>query len=111
MSGKQSHLRGAWWGKNLDDIDREIARLAAICGVRILDPGIIERVLRNDASVCRSSNSVAFAKLRNALMMHYRIRDNAVDVLGEENTSQLIAEIVERLRARIGEGLGGGPSK
>jgi len=44
MSDKSSELGGGWWAKNLDEIDREIARLATICNVRILDPGVIERV-------------------------------------------------------------------
>jgi len=48
MSDKPSELGAGWWAKNLDDVDREIAKLATICNVRILDPGVIERVLKND---------------------------------------------------------------
>jgi hypothetical protein len=107
MSDKPSDLGAKWWAKNLDDVDREVARLAAICKVRILDPGVIERVLRNDESVCGSRNKVAFDKLRGALMMHYHVRDKAVGVLGEEVTAQVIAEIVENLRKRLGGQLGG----
>jgi hypothetical protein len=43
MTDKQSNLGTAWWAKNLDDVDREVARLATICNARILDPGVIER--------------------------------------------------------------------
>ena len=46
----------ALWAENLDELDREIARLALVCQVRILDPGIILRVLRKDASVCGTDN-------------------------------------------------------
>src|SRR5438445_772302 len=110
MSDKPTELRGGWWAKNLDDIDREVARLATICNVRILDPGVIERVLENDASVCGSSNPIAFGKLRNALMMHYHIREKAVGALGEAGTARVIADIVENLRQRIDARLGTPPT-
>ena len=109
MADKPTELGGRWWAKNLDDVDREIARLAAICNVRILDPGVIERVLKSDASVCGSPNAIAFGKLRNTLMMHYHIRDKAVEALGEQGTQRVIAEIVENLRRRIGGRLGTPP--
>src|SRR5439155_20714541 len=109
MSDAPTELRGGWWAKNLDDVDREVARLATICNVRILDPGVIERVLENDASVCGSSNPIAFGKLRNALMMHYHIREKAVGALGEAGAARVIAAIVEDLRRRIGDRLGSPP--
>jgi hypothetical protein len=40
-------------------------------------------------------------------MMHYHVRDKAKGVLGEEVTAQVIAEIVENLRKRLGGQLGG----
>ena len=78
MSNSPNEFGGTFWGSSLDDIDREVARLATICNIRILDPGIIERVLRKDDSVCGSKNPIAFDKLRNALTMHYHLRDQAV---------------------------------
>lgn len=110
MSDKESELGAKWWTKNLDDVDREVARLATICNVRILDPGVIERVLRDDASVCGSRNPLAFGKLRSALMMHYHVRDKALGALGEAGTARVVAEIVESLRQRFGERLGGPPT-
>ena len=104
---EKSDLGGTWWAKNLDDVAREIARLATVCNVRILDAGAIESVLKNDASVCGSANPIAFRKLRETLMMHYHIRGKAVGVLGEAATRELIANIVDNLRERIGERLGG----
>ena len=110
MSDKPSELGAGWWAKNLDEVGREIARLATICNVRILDPGVIERVLRSDASVCGSQNPVAFEKLRSVLTMHYHVRDKAMGVLGEAGTKRVVAEIVESLRQRFGERLGGPPT-
>ena len=107
MTDQSGNVQTAWWAKKLDDIDREIARQATICNVRILDAGVIERVLRNDASVCGSKNQLAFDKLRGVLMMHYSVRDNALEVLGPVKTQLLVEKIVTALRERIGERLGG----
>ena len=107
MAKHETNLGGAWWAKNLDDVDNEIARLSIACNVRILDPGVIERVLQNDASVCGSRNPAGFEKLRTALKMHYHIRGQTAGSMGEAQTAQIVAEIVERLKTRIGDRLGG----
>ena len=107
MAEQKSDFGGAFWARNLDEVDREVARLAVICKVRILDPGVIQRVLQNDASVCGTKNPAAFDKLRSVLMMHYEVREQAVDAMGEELTQRVVAELVERLRKRIGKQLGG----
>lgn len=107
MTDKSSNLGAAWWAKNLDDVDREVARLATTCKVRLLDPGVIERVLHNDSSVCGTQNKRAFDKLRNVLMIHYHVRDKAVGAIGESATAQVIAEIVADIQKRLGKQLGG----
>ena len=95
------------WTKHFDEIDREIAQLASICKVPILDPGVIERVLHKDTLVCGTQNPRAFDKLRSLLMMHYSVRDRAVVALGEQETMLIMDQIVERLRKRYGDRLGG----
>jgi hypothetical protein len=102
-----SNLGNAWWSKNLEDVDREVARLASVCKVRLLDPGVIKRVLDNDATVCGTSNAAAFDKLRQALLMHYHVRGKAVGAIGEAATQDVIAEIVANIRKRLGRQLGG----
>ena len=98
--------QAVYWATKFADIGREIVRLATICDVRILDSGVIERVLRNDASVCGTPNQVAFDKLRAVLMMHYSVRDGALESLGVEKTRLLVEKIVTSLHERIGERLG-----
>lgn len=110
MSDDKSNLGAGWWAKNLEDVDREVARLALLCKVRLLDPGVIERVVKNDASVCGTANKPAFDKLRTALMMHYHVRDRAVGAMGEAATAEVIADIVANIRTRFGDKLGGDPS-
>jgi hypothetical protein len=95
------------WADHFEEIDKEIARHAVSCKIPLLDPGVIERVLKNDALVCGTQNPRAFEKLRALLMMHYSVRDRAVVSLGEAETLALITEIVARLRTRIGDKLGG----
>jgi hypothetical protein len=98
MTEPQDPVAIAWWAAKLDDLDREIVRLAQLCQVRILDPGVIERVLHKDAGVCGTANQVAFAKLHDLLMMHLAIRDRSADALGQAQTAAIEADIVERLR-------------
>jgi hypothetical protein len=98
MTESQDPFAITWWAEKLDDLDREIARLAQLCQVRILDPGVIERVLRKDAAVCDTANPVAFGKLHDMLMMHLAVRDKSADALGQAQTAGIEADIVERLR-------------
>jgi hypothetical protein len=103
---EEFNYREARWTKHFDEIDREIAQLATLCKVPLLDPGVIERVLHNDTLVCGTQNKRAFDKLRSLLMMHYSVRERALVALGEEETLRIVAGIVERLRARYGDRLG-----
>jgi hypothetical protein len=109
MTEQQDDLQIAWWVKNIDELDREIGRLCAICQVRILDPGIIERVLKNDASVCGTSNPVAFTRLRNMLMFYFANRKLSVEAIGQRQTAQIEAHVVEQLRNRFADLLGEWP--
>ncbi|MDF2463411.1 MAG: hypothetical protein K0Q43_1646 [Ramlibacter sp.] len=52
-------------------VDRELGRLARLCRVELPRPGVAERVLRRDASVCGTANALAFAKLQGVLALHY----------------------------------------
>ncbi len=103
MANEHQHSR---WYKHMAEIDKEIALHAVNCKVPILDPGVIERVLKNDSSVCGTQNAASFAKLRSLLMMHYSVRDRAVVAMGQAETVAMVGEIVERLRAQIGDKLG-----
>ena len=110
MTTQPDHLLIAWWAKNLDELDREIARLALLCQVRILDPGVVERVLHNDASVCGTANPAAFAKLHKMLVMHFLIRNRSVEELGQVQTTAIEREVIERLTKAHGDLFNGGSS-
>jgi hypothetical protein len=110
MTDGKPDFGGAYWSHSLSEVDKEVARLATICNVRLLDPGVVERVLANDASVCGTSNALAFEKLRNVLMMHYAVRTRAADQIGQASTNALVMQIVEELRKKFGDKLGTPPA-
>ena len=99
-----------YYSHTLSEVDREVARLASICNVRLLDPGVVERVLGNDAGVCGTTNALAFEKLRNVLMMHYAVRSRAAESIGQAGTDVLVMQIVEELKKKFGDRLGGPPA-
>ena len=96
----------AFWENNLEELDGEIARLATLCEIRILEPGVIRRVLQDDASVCGTDNAIAFAKLRPLLMMHFAIREKSVDEFGQAATAMVEDYVIDRLKQRFPQVLG-----
>jgi hypothetical protein len=104
----QDRFLVGWWANNLDQLDREIARLALLCEIRILGPGVIARVLHKDASACGSHNEIAFAKLRDVLMVHLAIRERSTEMVGQGATAGIEANIIARLKASFPQ-LGSGP--
>lgn len=83
--------------------------MCAIYQVRILDPGVIERVLKKDASVCGTPNSIAFEKLPNMLLFYFVIREKTVAAVGQLQTAQIEAHVVEELRKHFADLLGKWP--
>jgi hypothetical protein len=105
-------VRAKFWGGQLDALLEEIARDASICGIKLLDPGVVERVLHNDESVCGQKNAIAFRKLRELLMLGFMTREKAFDKLGPVEADSLITVIREKLKERFEGNLGGqSPSK
>ena len=98
MSNDQDQYQVSFWENNLEELDREVARLATICRVRILDRGVIDRVLHGDELVCGSDNRHAFAKLRSALMAHFLIRQKTAERIGQPQTADIESQVIERLR-------------
>ena len=93
-------LGPVWHTTQLNAVDDEIARAAFICGIRMLDPGIIERVVNGDETVCTKKNPKAFAKLRSLVKMHYSLAEDSMAALGPDKTAEILRTIRERLGAR-----------
>ena len=107
MTDKTPTAQEAWIASQFENIDRELARLAGICRADLLDRAKIERVIRNDASVCGTQNPLAFGKLRELLLMHYATRTRAAAQIGEVETQAIINSVVAKLAERFGPPGGG----
>lgn len=94
--------------QRLQSLDLEIVRLAIICKIRLLDPGVAERVLANDTSLCDiQACKNAFITLRGLLLMHYN-ELNAIHAEADPQTMRVVAQNVrDALQGVIGGQLGG----
>jgi len=100
-ASKASH---AGWHRHLDTIADELVRLTAICDVDLREPGVIDRVLKGDESVCGKRNPVGFRKLRSLVTAAYDSLNKAVDRIGKDDTRVLAAEIMARVDAHRAAG-------
>ena len=98
MTTPKTQFPLGWWTDDLEEVDREIARMAMLCEVRLLEPGVVGRVLKKDASVCGMSNPTAFAKLHDLIMLHLAIREKSAEAFGQALTGRVEDYIVERLQ-------------
>ena len=87
----------AAWKRHLDGIANELLRLSIACDVRLRDAGVIDRILRDDATVCGRKNPEAFRKLRNLVMATYDSLGKSIDRIGAEDTKIIRDAIVGRL--------------
>jgi hypothetical protein len=94
-------LSSRWHESQLGPVDGEIARLALVCKISILDPGVVERVVAGDTSLCSRADEQAFQKLRRLVAMHYALTNDSVQALGPKESARILDEIRERLRRRF----------
>ena len=85
----------------LASIDMEIARLAQLCGINMLEPGVAEAVLRGDSSLCHTSNPIAWEKLRGLLVLHYHVVHEAVATDGVEAAAESVRLALQSVRERM----------
>lgn len=106
MSYEKKSPNVGWWAGQLDEIDEEVARLCVICEIKILEPGVMARVIKGDDSVCGKPNKIAFKKLHDAVHIHYAVREKSSEHVGEKETQQALEAIVARLREKYGDRFG-----
>lgn len=90
------------WETQLEGIDREIVRHALACRVRLLAPGVVERVLQDDTVVCGQDNPVAFKTLRGLLVMHYVETHHMAESLGAEQAREMADTVRAHLERKLG---------
>jgi hypothetical protein len=89
--------KNAAWSRHLDAIADELVRLTAVCDVQLRDPGVIDRILNNDETVCGKRNPIGFRKLRSLLVATYGSLNKAIDRLGPEEVKAMTDDIVARI--------------
>lgn len=102
---KQRHSHQEW-ERTFEDVDLEVAQLAVMCHIRLLDPGVIQRVLDNDTSLCHSDQAGAFEKLRGMVFLHYEVQSKLLAELGPVDGTEVITRVHQHLLVRIGTQLG-----
>lgn len=88
------------WVRHLDSIGDELMRLSVACDVRLRDPGVVDRILKNDETVCGTKNPVGFRKLHNLIKATFSSVNKSLDRIGPEETQRITAAIMERLDQR-----------
>jgi hypothetical protein len=93
------------WQRHLDSICDELIRLSIACDVQLRDPGVVERIIKNDETVCGNRNPIGFKKLRSLVMATFNSLNKAIDRIGPEEVKMItdgIAERLDKLKARGG---------
>ena len=98
METRNDAYRIGWWQNNLDALDREVARMALLCGVKILDPGIVDRLIQGDDTVCGTNNLIAFRRLHDLLLMHFLVRQKSAETLGQQQAAAIELSVIDRLK-------------
>ena len=90
------------WTRHFEAIADELLHLAVACDVRLREPGVIERIIRDDQSVCGRKNEIGFKKLRKLIIATYDSLGKAIDRIGPEETHAIIEAITGHLEKRKG---------
>jgi hypothetical protein len=96
-----SESRHTYWSRQIDSLATEISRLCVVCDIKMLEPGIAERVLKGDQSVCGRRNPEVFEKIRRHLMAFFQIEEKAIHRLGADEVKKILDAVrvsLERLR-------------
>lgn len=92
-----TEFKHTYWGRQIDGLAHELSKLAIACDIELGKPGLAERILKNDKSVCRRKNPEAFRQLRKHLMALFSVEERAIKRLGSRDTR----DILDQVRAAI----------
>jgi hypothetical protein len=91
-----------WIGQQFDELGIEIVRAARLCDLTLTQPGVVERIIHNDATVCGTENPQQFTKLRGLLMLALKVQGTGFEVLGAQETMEIADQVRNRIRAHLG---------
>lgn len=90
------------WVKPLCELDLAILRQVKTCGVPLEGSTWVQRVLRNDRTLCRRDDTAAFARLRAFVAMRLRLRRRLGDELGHAQAIAIMNDAYCELHDRLG---------
>jgi len=96
----ETDFKNPAWLRHLDAIGDELLRLTAICDVNLRETGVVERILKNDESVCGKRNPIGFRKLRDLVMATIDSLNKSADRIGADETAAMVKAIMDRLDRR-----------
>ena len=80
----------AFWSRQIDALAHELSKQAIICDIELGKPGLAERILKNDESVCGRKNPKVFRQMRQHLMALFSLEAAAVERLGAADTKEIL---------------------
>jgi hypothetical protein len=98
MSEKEdrgAEFKNPYWGRQIDAIAHELSRLAIVCDIELGRPGLAERILKNDKSVCGRNNPEVFQQMRQHLMALFTVEERAIEQLGPDETKDILDQVRE----------------
>jgi hypothetical protein len=98
------------WQRHLDAIGEELLHLSIACNVNLREPNVIDRILKNDETVCGTRNPIGFHKLRNLIMATFSSLNKAMDRIGPDEVKMITEGIMEWNDRRRALGKGGAAS-
>ena len=88
-----AEFKHTYWGRQIDSLAQELSKLAIACNIELGSPGLAERILKNDDTVCGKSNPKAFRQLRQHLMALFNLEQGAIERLGPEDTKEILDQV------------------
>jgi len=82
-----------YFNDQFEGIARELSRLSVVCDIQILEPGMAERILNNDESVCGRKNPEVFQQIRRHLMALFPLEKRAIDRIGGGEVSEILDQV------------------
>ena len=98
---QEQHHDSQLYERMFGAIDSEVARLSFLCGIKLLDAGVIERVIRGDQSVCAQPNAKLFQTLRGLVALHYNLTDASLSAIGPDESAKVLGQLRARLAKRF----------
>ena len=88
-----TEFKHTYWGRQIENVAHELSRLAIACDIELGKPGLAERILKNDDSVCGRRHPKAFRQMRQHLMALFNVEAGAIERLGPDDTRQILDQV------------------